>query len=331
MAEACVREFGSVDLIHERNALFGFGAALASRHLRKPYVLSVDAEVFQEFSYLGVQLSATQRAFHAWCSRYSYRRAGAITCVSAAARENLVQNWQVPGEKVHVIPNGVDLALFAPDSSRARLLRDQLGIGTAPMVVCVSGFWRWHALDELVDAFAVVLGQVPDARLVLVGDGVERASIEAQVCHLGLQGSVLFSGLVSHEEVPAWLGAADVAVTVAPKEMGTSYWGCQMKLREYMAAAKAIVATAIGEVPEVIEDGVTGVLVAPGDGEGLSRAMVGLLNDSDRRRALGCNARAAAIRQHSWAHYVTRLEAAYDSALCGHRVGKEKSWSQGVR
>ena len=124
------------------------------------------------------------------------------------------------------------------------------------------------------------------------------------------------TGAIAHTRVPEMLSIADVAVvpsTPVPASRGGT--GTPLKLFEYMAAGKAIVATALNQAAEVIQDGHNGLLVEAGDVNGFAEAMLTLLNDSVERGRLGQNARRRAVEQYSWEQYAKRLEEIYLNVL----------------
>jgi len=312
-ADACVQELAQVQLIHERNALLSLGPVIASRLLRKPYILSVDAEPLLEMDFMEIPLASMQRSYLSWAARYAYQHTDAITCVSEPSKQHLVQNWGVPETKLYVLPNGVDTDIFAPHSNNAPSILEHLG--NVPVVMFVGGFWPWQDLSLLVHSFAQVLQDVPQARLVLVGDGLERDSVARQVSEYNLENSVIFTGAVAHRDVPTYLRAADVTVVVSPANAPNSHLGSPMKLYEYMASGKAIVATGVGQTTEVIRHGHNGLLVPPGDADALTQAIVRLLLNPAEREQLGNHARQQAVDQHSWQQYVKRLEEIYYDVL----------------
>ena len=310
----CVRAFPGYDLCHEHNGLFCIGAAMAARRLGLPYVLTFSADLFLERELLGRPLRGLHARAAAAEARYTYRLARAVICVSNPARDHLVERWQVDPEKIHVLPNGVDTDVFVPAGPPDPALRQKYGLEGARVIAFAGGFQPWHGLDLLVRSFAKVLNEIPDARLLLIGDGRARRQVEAEILRSGVGDRVVITGLVPQEQVPPLLALADVAVLPYP-ELPNELWFSPLKLYEYMAAGSAIVASGAGQIAEVVKDGYNGVLVNPGDVGGLTRALIGVLNDPELRRSLGRNARKQAVERHSWDQYVDRLEGVYDRAL----------------
>lgn len=313
--EACIRTLPHYQLCHEHNGLFCVGAALASRRLNMPYVLTFSADPLYERALGGRPLRGIHRLVAEWESRFTYKQARRIICVSAAAKEHMVKTWQVDPAKVVVLPNGVDLERFRPDYDSEKI-RHEIGLTDRPVIGFVGGFQHWHGIEGLVESFAHVLREIPHARLLLVGDGRARSSIDQKIAELGLGESVIITGMVPQARVPEYLAAIDVAVLPYP-HLPRELWFSPLKLYEYMAAGKAIVASRAGQIAETLEHGYSGLLVEPGDLTALSRALVALLKNPVERDRLGCNAHRQAVEQHSWNKYVERLNEVYEECLPG--------------
>jgi glycosyltransferase involved in cell wall biosynthesis len=223
----------------------------------------------------------------------------------------LQTRWNIDESKLAVLPCAADVEAFKPDDG-SRTLRKSFGLTTEPVVMWVGGFYPWHDLSLLLESFALILRRRPDARLVLVGDGQTRPAVEEMVLKDGLRHAVILTGAIAHSQVPEMLSIADVAVVpTAPVTASLGGTGTPLKLFEYMAAGKAIVATAQNEAAEVIQDGCDGLLVGAGDANQFAEATLKLIDDPEERSRLGKNARERAVEQHSWEHYTRRLEEIY--------------------
>lgn len=294
------------DLVYERNSLFRIGVAMACRHLRLPYVLFFDADEILEHDVMGSPLVGLLRWRAQNLVRYNLRAADHVMCVSAATKERLVDRWKVNADKVTVFPNAVDVDRFRPGLDVTGVVRCALS-ADGPIVIFVGGFYEWHDVGTLLDAFAEVVRVVPRARLVLVGDGAQRNAMAARAAQLGIDRAVVFTGLVPHAEVPRLVSAADIAV--APyKDPGHQFWLSPLKLLEYMAAGPAVVASRIGQIADVITHGSNGILVPPGDPLALAAALRQLLENPGLRAQLSRRARADVVQHHSWRGYAARLE-----------------------
>lgn len=307
--DACLQILPGCDVVFERNSLYNAGAAMACRKLRLPYVMFFDADQIAELDFMGKPLPAWLRWRARRLLRFSLETACRVVCVSEIAKRHLMQNWNVPVDKLIVLPNAVDVNRFQPDPNLGAQTRASLSLtADQPLLVFVGSFYQWHDVPTLLRAFALVQKDRPDARLLLVGDGAERGRMMSLAQDLGLGKAAHFTGFVSHADVVRFVNAADIAVVPVPK-MEREMWLSPMKLFEYMAAGKAVVASALGQIVDVLRDGENGLLVPPGDEAALAEAVGRLMADVSLRERLGWQAREDAVRYHSWEQYIFRLEA----------------------
>jgi glycosyltransferase involved in cell wall biosynthesis len=228
--------------------------------------------------------------------------------VSASTRDFLVRERHVPADRVRLIWNGAPLDEFAPVSPDvARAARRSLGIAEDALVAGTIGrLSEQKGHRYLVEAAPALLASRPSAHLLIVGDGDRMEALKAQASALGVASRITFAG--HREDVRALLGALDVFC------ISSTYEGTPLALFEAMAAGRAIVSTAVDGCREVLEDGVTGLLVPPRDPAALAAAIGRVMDDAARRRSLGDNARAASTRYDIRA-CVTAMEALYDEVL----------------
>jgi glycosyltransferase involved in cell wall biosynthesis len=151
-----------------------------------------------------------------------------------------------------------------------------------------------------------------------VGDGPARKTIESKVEELGITHAVVFTGLVPHTRVPEMLSVADVVTAPYPR-LPQELWFSPLKLYEYMAAGKAIVAAGAGQIADVIRSGHNGILCEPGNVNEFAQATIRLLTDDAERGRLGRNAQQQAIERHSWGRYARQVEKVYFSAMQDRR------------
>jgi glycosyltransferase involved in cell wall biosynthesis len=305
--DACLRCLPGHDVAYERNGLYRTGVATACRRLGIPHVLFVEADEILELDYIGEPVTGILRRRARQMFRHNLNAASRILCVSDPLRRHLIKAYKIPAEKIEVIPNCVDAEKFRPDPRAASEIRASLKIDNHPMVLFVGGFYPWHDVATLLEAFAAVLKSRPDSRLILVGDGITRRDMEKHAAELGIAGPALFVGSVPHEKVAGYMAAADITVAPYPV-MNPEMWFSPMKLFEYMASGRAIVATAVGQVCDIIEDGRNGLLTRPGDVTAVAAALKRLIEDPELRTRLGRQAREDVLRSHSWEKYISRLE-----------------------
>jgi glycosyltransferase involved in cell wall biosynthesis len=270
-----------VAVVHAHQLLSPASAALLSRALRGvPFVVTAHASgSIGEVAHLSRQgpLGAARLA--------ALRRlAAAFVAVSEPIRDELV-GAGIPGARIRRIPNGVDTSRFAPvgAAERARLRR-AAGLPAGALAIYAGRLAPEKGADVLLDAWAALAPAAP-ATLCLVGDGPERAALEARARALGIEDRVRFAG--AREDVAPWLRAADLFVLPSRTE------GLSVALLEAMACGLAVVATDVGATREAAGAG-GAVVVPPGRPDALAVAMAAVLRDGARARALGAAARARA-------------------------------------
>lgn len=274
------------ELIYERYSPFGVAGVLLARRMGIPHVLEVNAPLAWE----GTQYRHQALAEAAdGIERLILASTTLIVAVSAELRDMLIANG-VEAAKVLVVPNGVDVQLFAPAGPSRRN-----GLGDKVVIGFVGSLKPWHGIELLADAFRR-LGSDPRYHLLVVGHGPLAKVVEALSAEL--PGRVTLAGAVAHGEVPPYLRAMDIAV--APYPLLERFYFSPLKVLEYMAAGRAVVASRIGQLQDLVRSGQTGLLVEPGDPQALAEAIQRLASDEALRRALGEAAATEARRAHRW-------------------------------
>jgi len=228
--------------------------------------------------------------------------------VSASTRDFLVRERHVPAQRVRLIWNGAPLDEFAPVSPDvARAARQSLGIPEDALVAGTIGrLSEQKGHRYLIEAAPALLAARPRAHLLIVGDGDRMEALKAQAAALGVASRITFAG--HRDDVRALLGAIDVFC------ISSTYEGTPLALFEAMAAGKAIVSTAVDGCREVLEDGVTGLLVPPQDPAALAAAIGRVMDETSLRGSLAEKARAASSR-YDIKSCVAAMEALYDEVL----------------
>jgi glycosyltransferase involved in cell wall biosynthesis len=302
----------SPSFIYERYSLWGIAGSRLARKWSIPLVLEVNSPLAYEERYYRDGLAFPTLA--RWAERHIWRRADLLLGVSEAFYGHF-EEARVAQEKVRILPNAVDTSLFGIEGDDDSFRR-RMNLGGRFVVGFVGSFKAWHGVEFLFKAFARLRGEDPCYHLLLVGDGPVRAALEDETRRLGLQGAVTFVGSVPHEDVPRYLAVIDVAVAPYPP-LGDFYYS-PLKLYEYMAAGRAIVASKIGQVGEAVTDGRTGLLYQPDDAEGLLDCLRRLRNDEQLKRDLGNNARIACSK-NTWSESATRVLSWVDPLLAQKR------------
>jgi glycosyltransferase involved in cell wall biosynthesis len=236
--------------------------------------------------------------------------AARIFVVSEVERRNLLKAG-INSDKIVVNPNGVDADVFRPGVG-GLAERQQLGIDPGATLVGFTGtFGPWHGVVELAKAITLIPKQ-RGLHFLLIGSGQLLEQTREVIKEAGLLEQVTLTGSVDHTRMPALLDACDILVSPhVPLAAGAEFFGSPTKIFEYMAMAKGIVASRLGQIGEVLSNEVTALLVEPGNVEELSEALVRLAESKSLRERLGQAARRKAIEHHTWKRNAQTVLDAY--------------------
>lgn len=301
---------GPFDLVYERHALWSHAAMEWAFAREVPSILEVNAPLIEEQAkYRGLVL----RQLAEFSRTRAFAAADAIVAVSDEVAQHAHANAASRG-RVHVVPNGVDAQRFHPRVPASAPAPD--GILTIGFVGTLK---PWHGVDVLIDAFAMLHAAHPRTRLLIVGDGPEAARLRAHASERGITNAALFTGPVDPDAVPGLVASMDIAVAPYPADEG--HYFSPLKLFEYMAAGRAIVASRIGQIDRLVEHERTALLCEPGDATSLASAIARLHADAALRQRLAANAREQAERHHTWDGAVSRILAIAEERRALRREG----------
>lgn len=291
---------GPFDFVYERYSLWSFWGMNYARANRIPGLLEVNAPLIEEQA---AHRGLVDRARAEQVATRAFGDATSLIAVSDEVGSYLRQRCG-RAEAVRVIPNGVNPERFSAEYRSKWRWADQ---NKAFTIGFVGTLKPWHGVARLIEAFAIVRKQFADARLLLVGDGPERAALETRVRELKLAAVTHFTGAVAAEAIPVWLAAMDVAV--APYPQLENFYFSPLKAYEYMAAGCATVASRIGQLKDLIQHEENGLLCEPGDVEELARQMMRLREDESLRVRLAQAGRKTILGGHTWDHVAGRILA----------------------
>ncbi|MDR6532272.1 glycosyltransferase involved in cell wall biosynthesis [Caulobacter rhizosphaerae] len=286
------------DVLYERYNLFLLAGLLLRRRHRLPMLLEVNSPLAAERGSFGkLQLTSVARA----CETALWRGADAVLPVTEVLAAE-VRRARVGPEGVHVIANGADPRRFPAAGASARLRRD-LGLPTAAVVLGFVGFVRdWHGVGWAVEALPRL---PPEVHLLIVGDGPSLPHLQARAEALGVSARLHCVGRVPHPRVAAYTQAFDIALQTA-----STPYASPLKLFEYMALGRAIIAPDQPNIREVLADGRNALLFTVGCQASFAAALLRLCGDIALRRELGAEARRTVEQTpYTWAHNAGRIAA----------------------
>jgi glycosyltransferase involved in cell wall biosynthesis len=295
---AAAKERGA-HVIHAHWAIpTGPAAVMAARRLELPSVITMhggDVYVNPEQGY-----DFPTRWYVRPALRWTLRHAGALTAITEDCRQHALRAG-APAEAIRLVFNGTDLRRFSPGEN---------GNGTDPrygpqMIFACRQLFPRKGIRFLIEAVAQLKPRFPDIKLVLAGDGFERPELVKLAEYLEIGEDVTFLGWVPNTALPPYYRSAAVSVIPSLEE------GFGIPAAEAMGCEVPVVATDAGGLPEVVEDGVTGLVVPRGDSAALASAIGRLLDNAELRRQMGVAGRERALRLFDWDRTAEQFEKLY--------------------
>ncbi len=258
----------SIDIIHAQTRVTQVAAFFLFKMTGVPYVATCHGFFKPRFS---------RRIFPCWGER--------TIAVSEAVREHLCQDFKLKSEGVTLVPNGIDLKKFSVlDSQTKKEKRLEFNLGTRPVIGIIARLSDVKGQDILIRAIPKIALQIPEVKLMIVGVGKMEKELKDLVAQLKLEDQVGFYPIVN--QTAAMLSLFDIFVMPSRQE------GLGLSVLEAQAAGLPVVASKVGGLPSLIEDGVTGLLVPPENPELLAEAILVLLKNLDHAKQMGEKARA---------------------------------------
>jgi len=280
-----------VDVLHAHKFGSNLWGTIVGRLARVPVIVAHE----HTWSYEGQPLR--RLADRAVIARWS----SAFVAVSREDQRRMIEVEHIRPQDTLFIPNGIPV----PPAASGADVRAELGIAAdAPVIGTVSVLRPQKALDVLLRASKILVEDFPGLRVLIAGEGDRRFALEDLTNELGLQDTVMFLGV--RTDVPDVLAALDVAVSTS------DYEGSPLSVMEYMEAARPVVATRVGGIPDLIDDGEQGLVVEPQDPAAFAAAVAQLLRDPERARRMGERGRERRRTEFDIDVMVRRLEALYE-------------------
>jgi glycosyltransferase involved in cell wall biosynthesis len=264
-----------IDIIHAQTRVTQMGAALASKFSGVPYVSTCHGFFKPHPGRLLLAL---------WGRR--------VIAISAPVHDHLTQDFHLPVKQIALIPNGIDLQLFTPIEQAARIeLRRHWQLADFPTVGIVARLSDVKGHEFLIDAMPQVLSVIPNAKCLIFGDGPLESSLKAKVKSLALEDSIKFYPVVNR--TAEILPLIDIFVMPSLQE------GLGLAVLEAAAMGIPAVVSRVGGLPDVVKDGITGILVPSKDSRAIAQAIITLLSDPGYTKTLGQNARDFVCKRFS--------------------------------
>lgn len=280
-----------IDIIHANTRVTQVLAALLQRQTQKPFISTCHGFFKKRL---------LRKIFPCWGVK--------VIAISEQVKEHLMKDFAVPEEDIRVIHNGIDVERFRPATNdQRRLAKKNLGLGDGLVIGIVARLSDVKGHRYLIEAMSEVLSQIPNAQLLIVGDGREKEELLALTKRLRVENYVYFRPSV--DDTRDVLSAMDLFVLPSLKE------GLGLSLMEAMASGLGVIGSDIGGIRSLIHDGDNGLLTRPADSNGLSCAILELLKDTNKRESLGEAARNFIQKNFSQEKMVSETQRIYLECL----------------
>ncbi len=310
-AEACRRELAGFDLLYERMGWMGQGGSLAAHRMGIPHVLEVNGDHVKEHEMLGLASSRLQAVLSTRTMRRVAQRAAHAVTSGEGWRRRHVLRWGIDAARTSVIHNGSEVVDLLARGDLRCYRRQPPEPGEPLRLIYVGSFDPWQSLPMLLRAVSRARRSGTGVTLTLAGSGRQQENLEKLAAELELGDRLTFAGHVPMSELGRLLARADVGLSL--------YDGREefngLKILDYKSAGLATIATGRDGEPSVLRQGVTGVIIPPGDEDALVNAIRRLaLGRMDVVR-MGCLARHEAERGHGWRHTALALDRLFHSLV----------------
>ncbi|MEL6441280.1 MAG: glycosyltransferase family 4 protein [Cyanobacteria bacterium J06621_8] len=297
---------GQVDWVYERCGTFQ-AMGRKFKYNGVPWILETNALLYEEAKFERKSLILYKLA--RYMEIKAYQDCDVLVCISNNLKQRLITETDISSEKILVIPNGVNLNYINPDQHPSRRLFSGFTVGF------VGSLYAWSGLDLLLEVVRELQGKGFNISVVVIGDGQVKETLLEQVQKLNLVDNVKFLGQLPQKELLPILAGCDLGYSGHFDLQGKQAYRSPLKLYEYMAMAKPVLASAIEGTESVIREGQTGFLFQPNDKNSLKQALVKAFTAQNKLPEMGAEARQEIELNHSWTRRVQVLIEQSDRIL----------------
>lgn len=307
-------------VLYVREIFLSLTPLILSIILRKPLITEVNGDSIAELRYIQFApfLTWLVKQIQYINSRYST----ALVCVTEGLKQMLIKRYAVPSERIHVIPNGTNIQLFRAMDQRT--CQQELHLDSRRYFVGFIGtFFPHQGLDTLITCAPNVIESVPNVLFLLVGDGRIRSRLEAHIDEKGVSTYFLLTGSVAPEKVVRYINAMDICVAPFTKARNEEIGLSPLKVYDYLACGKPVIASDIKGVGDLILHNNLGIAVPPDNPVELANAIKTLLLDDNLRASYSENGRKLVVEKYNWELTVKRI-----LSICSNVVTENKARSR---
>lgn len=303
------------DVVYIRDIKFTVLPVLLSRIYGIPCILEVNGLLDEELKVRKVApwIFKILVGFHRW----NLIKADHIITVTKSIKSEIICQCGVDGKKISIITNGVDLESFRPENPVAA--RQRRGLSESYQYIgFVGGFFPWHGLDQLIEAVPYILERRPRVRFVIVGSGPMESAFKKMISKRKLTRAFVLTGSVPFDTVSDYISSFDVCLVFFKRVRKDP--GDPIKLYEYLACGKPVVASNVPGYGDVVESVQAGISVNSEDPVAITEAILKLLSDGGLRKKMGENGYAKARKCYGWENKVRETEVVIKRVLKNSNV-----------
>lgn len=287
-----------IDFIYERYALFNFAGIAISKIYKIPIFLEIN-----DISTLKRVRKLKMKKLAKWLENIIFKKAEALITISNYFKNHIIERG-INGNKIWVSPNAVDPELFNPNRYRGAEIREKHNLNGKVVIGFVGRFEKWHGIDLLLSCIPDIYQRHKNVNFLLVGGGSDGSNeiLKQYMKEKDVTDAVTFPGWVSHSAIPSYIAAMDIAIIP-----NSNSYGSPMKLFEYMAMGKAVIAPRLGPVEDIAEDGENACMFKAEDKEAFCDTLLDLIINKEKRQRVGINARKKVITEHTWRNNAEKI------------------------
>lgn len=303
------------DIVINLYNYLSFSMAILTKIMKIPHIVLMDSPVVYETKNVD-KIHLHFPLIPELIEKRVLQSCDAVVTISDNLKDYFVERYGIAADKVHVIPNGVDIERFKPSVNSDRII-SKYNLHHK-LVVGFCGVFKGWNMGQVIDVINNIVERDIKVCFLIVGDGPKKTDVLNFIKRKGLD-SLILTGYVPPEETPAFISAMDIAI--APYQLqGDFFYGSPMKILEYMACGKPMVTNSFGPIEAVVQDGYNGFLVEPGNNKLFSDIVVKLIKNRALRSKVGERARKTTLENYTWMHRATSI-----SEICNQVVTAQES------
>ncbi len=310
------------DVIYGRHKLFNSEYLLAML-FNIPFVKEVNGIITDEAKISGSYSGFSLRIIR-WIEKCNIGSTDKIIAVTSRIKDVLINDYKVEENKIVLIENGANTNLFRPiERTKAR---DALNLNPDCNYICfVGNLVQWQGIEYLIYAAPLILEKMPETYFLIVGDGLMKKELRDLCNHSNITLNKLnFVGRVPYEQVPLYINASDICVIPSVRGLNQKIGRSPLKLCEYLACEKPVVASDIDGVSNLLIESKSGICVAPENVHELAEAIIKLIADPELRTGMGKNGRKYVVKNRSWKSVARKVAEVCESAIEKHKIESQR-------